>query len=72
MPVMEGTKLLEYMPRRKLGRAHVLLVSSIAEAKLCDLAAACGADGYFCKRDGVDHLCDLVHQKTQTPTAHGR
>jgi CheY-like chemotaxis protein len=72
MPVMEGTKLLEYMPRHKLGRAQVLLVSSLAEGKLCELAATCGADGYFCKRDGFDHLRDLVRNKAQTPTSCGR
>ena len=72
MPGMDGTKLIEYMPRRKLGGAQVLLVSSIAEGRLCDLAATYGADGHFCKRDGLDQLCNLVRHRTQTPTPHGR
>ena len=72
MPGMEGTKLMEYMPRRKLGGAQVLLVSSMAKEKLCELAVTYGADGYFCKRDGLEQLCNVVrHEAQKTLTSHG-
>ena len=57
MPCMDGTKLMEYLPRRRVGAAPVLLVSSIAEDKLRDLVAIHGADGYAWKNAGLDHLC---------------
>jgi two-component system NtrC family response regulator len=67
MPYIEGPKLMEYIPRKRLGGAQVLLVSSIAEGELCSLATTCGADGYFWKRAGLDHLCHLVRQSTAPP-----
>ncbi|MBN1612257.1 MAG: response regulator [Polyangiaceae bacterium] len=71
MPGMDGTKLIEYMPRQKLGGAQVLLVSSVAAERLRDLATTYGADGYFCKRDGLDQLCEFVRRKAQRPTPKG-
>ena len=72
MPGMEGTKLMGYMPRHRLRGAQVLLVSSMAEGELSGLAATCGADGYFWKRAGLDHLCYLVRRKAQTTAPPAR
>ena len=74
MPCMEGTKLIEYLPRQRIGGAQVLLVSSIAENKLRDLAITCGADGYVWKHAGLDHLSHVVRHSIQPrpPDREGR
>jgi DNA-binding response OmpR family regulator len=61
MPEVSGAALCAYLKNRA-ETAHVLVIlfSSLPDAKLEELAARCGADGYCSKRSGMQHLGERI------------
>jgi len=57
MPGMPGDELCKELKNRyETSAIPVVLFSSLDEAELAELARTCAADGYLCKRDGLDRL----------------
>jgi DNA-binding response OmpR family regulator len=56
MPGVEGHELAFMIRRGKASHARIHLVSELDEPTLAERTRWAGADGYFCKRAGVDAL----------------
>jgi DNA-binding response OmpR family regulator len=60
MPGIEGPALLGCLDSRSVGKARIVLMSSIPEDKLRALAQERGADAYFPKRHHIDRLASMI------------
>ena len=59
MPGIEGPALLGCLDSRSVGKARIVLMSSL-EDKLRSLAQERGADAYFPKRHHIDRLASMI------------
>ncbi|MGE0870705.1 MAG: PleD family two-component system response regulator [Kofleriaceae bacterium] len=68
MPDILGDQLTVMLRNRNSPRALIHLFSAIPESELKGRTLDAGADGYFCKREGisafVDHVCRTLGRVT--------
>ncbi|MBN1605363.1 MAG: response regulator [Polyangiaceae bacterium] len=72
MPGIDGPALLGCLDSRSVGRARVVLMSSIAEDRLRCLAREKGADAYFPKRHHIDRLAAMIGRWTSSNVSGSR
>jgi CheY-like chemotaxis protein len=71
MPDIEGPKLVELFRNRGVGRARIVLISTLGEEALKRATEAHGAHGYFCKEWGLERLVSLIARAEQTANNRG-
>jgi DNA-binding response OmpR family regulator len=62
MPGIEGPALVDCLRSRGVGDSRIILMSSIAEAELRQLAIQYGVDAYFPKRHKLDNLAGIIER----------
>jgi len=60
MPGIEGPALVDCLRSRGIGDSRIILMSSIREDKLRELAIKYGVDAYFPKGHKLDNLAQII------------
>lgn len=62
MPEIFGDDVVDFLRNQRRVRSKLILYSDLPERELSEKAAACGADGYICKANGIEFSMAAVRR----------